>query len=176
MPQFERSGRKYSTEQKVRALEILHGNGMDYDIASSETGVSEYTIKSWAWSDWGKLLLAELAIKDNGVVVHTGLQAIVDTKLDHIKHQFKFFTEMEEMMSECIDRYRTLIPNSTKLSDVNDAFKVISDAYIKALSMINKEPGEDNKKDDVENYIVNIIDKQLVARPESIQELLSGKH
>ena len=174
MPRGHIGNRIYTKDEKLKALDILHHCGKNFEEAARQAGVNDKSLMRWAYSDWGKLRLAEFAIRDNSAAVNTGLQAIVDTKLDHIKHQFAFFTEMEEMMSECINRYRDLIPASTKLSDVNDAFKVISDAYIKALSMINKEPGEE-KKDDVENYIVNIIDKQLVARPESIQELLGGK-
>lgn len=171
---IERSGKKYTMEQKLQALELFHACGRNYDLACKEGDLAFRTLARWVGSDWGKLKLAEFAIRDNSIAVTTGLQTIVDTKLDHIKHQFAFFTEMEEMMTECINKYRELIPNSTKLSDVNDTFRVISDAYIKALSMINKEPVE-QKKDDVENYIVNIIDKQLVTRPESIQELLRGR-
>lgn len=169
---IERTGNKYTQQQRLQALEIFHQCGRNYELAEQESGVAKRTMLTWTTSDWGKVKLAELAIKDNSAAINTGLQTIIDTKIDHINTQFKFFTDLEDLMNQCIIKYNNLIPNATKLAEVNETFKILAETYLKAMAITT---GKDDKIDDGSarrTTIINLIEKQMTKSPFPVREIL----
>lgn len=156
--------REYTKEMRLKALKCLRDNNMNAYQTSQQTGINRATIAAWANSDWGQTELARLAVVDQGMMITSGLQAIVEAKVDHLQSEFKFFRELEDLMKLLIDKYNDLIPNEKKLENINNAFKNIAEVYLKAINNnINNNTGDNNKDDDKKKMILNLIDKQLVV-------------
>lgn len=159
----------------MKVVELYHDLGRNVDETSRVSGVGRDAIFNWLTKEWAKFRLAELAIKDDRELLAAGLTTLADAKVGHLQKEFAFFGDMERLLKLCITRYEALIPDSTKLQDVNESFKVISDVYLKAINN-NLNPNEKSDSNDkVSNFVINLIDKQLVTRPESVQELLNRK-
>lgn len=168
-------GKSYPKEFKLKALEYYYDHDNNLAKSAEELDIAYDTLRTWVYSQWGKLYLAELHVKKCGTVVTAGMASLIDAKVSHLQSQFKYFGELEVLMQKCIDQYKDLIPNSTKLQDVNDSFKVIADTYLKAMQITMNANNENphNNQDDVRNFVVNIIDKQLVTRSQPVQDLLT---
>jgi len=165
----------YDKEFKLNALRVLYDHNYNVKQSSGLVGVEETTLTKWKNSEWGKLELGKMEVEQKSAIVTTGLDAIIHSKVDHLQSEFKFFKELEDLMSLLIERYNELIPLSTKLTDINEAFKNIADVYLKAINNNNNKDDNNNQGSDKRQMILNMIEKQLVVTPDIISGLLPGK-
>lgn len=172
---IDRAGWRYTKDQKLKVIDLYHEVGRSADKAAEISGVGRETILQWLKTDWAKFRLAELAIKNDRELLAAGLTTLADAKVGHLQKEFVFYGDLERLLNLCIARYEELIPLSAKLQDVNESFKVISDVYLKAINNSLNPNEKSDTGDKMSNFVINLIDKQLVTRPESVQELLNRK-
>jgi hypothetical protein len=165
----------YDKEFKINALRTLRDHEYNVRQSAGLVGVEEMTLTKWKNSEWGKLELGKMEVEDKSKIINTGMDAILTAKVDHLQSEFKFFKELEDLMVLLIEKYNELIPLSTKLSDVNEAFKNIADVYLKAINNNINKDGDNSQGSEKRQMVLNMIKNQLVVAPDIISGLLPKK-
>lgn len=161
MPGYK--GSYYSKEFKLNTLKILYDNDMNVEKTCKAVDVCHATVTNWMNKPWGQLELSRLALDHKTSVVDTSITKILDTKVNHIEAEFRFFSDLEEVMGKLLDKFNELVPKERKLSNITNAITAIGNIYIKAIEISKTKDTDANTIQNNKNGLIQLIEKQVMV-------------
>lgn len=159
---------KHTDEERKEILRHYVDNGNRVSITAKKYEIPVQTIYNWLRAKWGKLYVHDYVINRRTDMAITGVQQIIQAKVEHITTQYEFDEKANIILSLIEDRVIELIPKTNSIKELSGMYKVVADIKIK-LTDPNSDPG---KLNDNQLMIVNLIQKQLNVSPIQIKDLL----